>query len=94
MKHEKLTGEILGAAMAVLKELGSESLPAPRKDLEEPRISRVSRIEKGFSGGRSSGATDGGTSARVFGSFSSWMQENEPMVEPAPAACVMLPSGR
>jgi hypothetical protein len=32
MKHEKLTGEILGAAMAVLNELGSGSLPDPRKD--------------------------------------------------------------
>ena len=28
-----------------------------------------------MSGARSSGATDGGTSARVFGSFLSWMQE-------------------
>jgi hypothetical protein len=32
-------------------------------------------LEKGFSGSRSSGATDGGTSSRVFGSFISWMQE-------------------
>src|SRR6185295_11842819 len=30
---------------------------------------------KGFSGTKSSNATDGGTSARVFGSFISWMQE-------------------
>jgi SpoVK/Ycf46/Vps4 family AAA+-type ATPase len=32
-------------------------------------------MEKGFSGSKSSGSTDGGTSARVFGSFISWMQE-------------------
>ncbi len=35
----------------------------------------VDEIEKGFSGSKSSGSTDGGTSARVFGSFISWMQE-------------------
>ena len=43
MKHERLTGEIPGAAMAVLNELGSESLPAPGKDLEEPRIPGLRR---------------------------------------------------
>ena len=35
----------------------------------------MDEIEKAFSAGRGSGATDGGTSARVFGSFLSWMQE-------------------
>jgi hypothetical protein len=35
----------------------------------------IDELEKGFSGSKSSGATDGGTSARVFGSFISWMQE-------------------
>jgi SpoVK/Ycf46/Vps4 family AAA+-type ATPase len=35
----------------------------------------IDEVEKGFSGTKSSGATDGGTSARVFGSFISWMQE-------------------
>ncbi|MCL2326300.1 MAG: AAA family ATPase, partial [Proteobacteria bacterium] len=30
---------------------------------------------KGFSGTKSSGSTDGGTSARVFGSFITWLQE-------------------
>jgi AAA+ superfamily predicted ATPase len=35
----------------------------------------IDEIEKGFAGTKSSGATDGGTSARVFGSFISWMQE-------------------
>jgi hypothetical protein len=35
----------------------------------------IDEIEKAFSGSKSSGSTDGGTSARVFGSFISWMQE-------------------
>jgi SpoVK/Ycf46/Vps4 family AAA+-type ATPase len=35
----------------------------------------IDELEKGFAGSKSSGATDGGTSARVFGSFISWMQE-------------------
>jgi SpoVK/Ycf46/Vps4 family AAA+-type ATPase len=35
----------------------------------------LDEIEKGLSGSQSSGQTDGGTSARVFGSFLSWMQE-------------------
>jgi SpoVK/Ycf46/Vps4 family AAA+-type ATPase len=35
----------------------------------------IDEIEKGFSGSKSSGSTDGGTSARVFGGFISWMQE-------------------
>jgi hypothetical protein len=34
------------------------------------RLTRYrSEIEKGFSGSKSSGSTDGGTSSRVFGSF-------------------------
>jgi SpoVK/Ycf46/Vps4 family AAA+-type ATPase len=37
----------------------------------------IDELEKGFSGSRSSNSTDGGTSARVFGSFISWMQEKK-----------------
>jgi AAA+ superfamily predicted ATPase len=37
----------------------------------------IDEMEKGFSGSKSSNATDGGTSARVFGSFISWMQEKQ-----------------
>src|SRR5882762_2146280 len=37
----------------------------------------IDEIEKGFSGTKSSNSTDGGTSARVFGSFISWMQEKK-----------------
>ena len=35
----------------------------------------IDELEKGLAGSRSSGSTDGGTSARVFGSLLSWMQE-------------------
>jgi len=37
----------------------------------------IDELEKGFAGSKSSGATDGGTSSRVFGSFISWMQEKK-----------------
>lgn len=42
-----------------------------------PCVLWIDEIEKGFSGSRSSNSTDGGTSARVFGSFLSWMQEKK-----------------
>ena len=42
-----------------------------------PCILWIDEIEKGFSGSKSSGSTDGGTSSRVFGSFLSWMQEKD-----------------
>lgn len=40
-----------------------------------PCVLFVDELEKGFSGSKSSGSTDGGTSARVFGTFLNWMQE-------------------
>jgi len=40
-----------------------------------PVVLWIDELEKGFSGSKSSGATDGGTSARVFGSLISWLQE-------------------
>src|SRR5512137_2783100 len=40
----------------------------------------IDEVEKGFTGSKSSGATDGGTSSRVFGSFISWMQEKKAAV--------------
>ena len=42
-----------------------------------PCILMVDELEKGLSGSRSSGATDGGTAARVFGTFLTWLQEKE-----------------
>jgi ATP-dependent 26S proteasome regulatory subunit len=40
-----------------------------------PCVVWLDELEKGLAGSKSSGSTDGGTSARVFGSFISWMQE-------------------
>jgi AAA+ superfamily predicted ATPase len=42
-----------------------------------PCVLWIDEIEKGFSGSKSSGGTDGGTSSRVFGSFLTWMQEKQ-----------------
>lgn len=40
-----------------------------------PAILWVDEIEKAFSGSQGSGATDGGTTARVFGTFLTWLSE-------------------
>jgi len=40
-----------------------------------PCVLWMDEAEKGMAGSKSSGATDGGTSARVLGTFLSWMQE-------------------
>ena len=40
-----------------------------------PSILWLDELEKGFSGVRSSGQTDSGTTARVFGTFITWLQE-------------------
>ena len=40
-----------------------------------PCILWIDEIEKSIQGSESSGQTDGGTSARVFGHFLTWMQE-------------------
>ncbi|MEY4243865.1 MAG: hypothetical protein RLZZ245_1450 [Verrucomicrobiota bacterium] len=42
-----------------------------------PCLLWIDEIEKGFSGSKSSGSSDGGTSSCVFGSFLSWMQEKD-----------------
>jgi SpoVK/Ycf46/Vps4 family AAA+-type ATPase len=42
-----------------------------------PSILWLDELEKGFSGTGSSGQSDGGTTARVFGSFLTWLQEKE-----------------
>ncbi len=42
-----------------------------------PCVLWIDELEKGFSGSRSSASTDGGTSARVFGSFLSWLQDRK-----------------
>ncbi|TVP12286.1 AAA family ATPase [Shewanella sp. KCT] len=45
-----------------------------------PSILWVDEIEKGLSGMQSSGATDGGTTSRVLGTFLTWMQEKKKSV--------------
>ena len=40
-----------------------------------PCVLFIDELEKGFAGSRGSGASDGGTASRVFGSFISWMQD-------------------
>src|SRR6266566_7736478 len=40
-----------------------------------PAILRVDEIDKAFAGAQGSGATDGGTTARVFGTFLTWLSE-------------------
>lgn len=42
-----------------------------------PCVLWLDELEKGLSGSKSSGSTDGGTSARVFGSLLSWMQDKK-----------------
>ncbi len=45
-----------------------------------PSILWLDELEKGFSGSKSSGQTDGGTGARVFGTFITWLQEKRSSV--------------
>jgi len=41
-----------------------------------PCVLMIDELEKAFAGSSSSGASDGGTAARVFGTFLSWMQDH------------------
>jgi SpoVK/Ycf46/Vps4 family AAA+-type ATPase len=45
-----------------------------------PAILWLDELEKGFSGTKSSGSSDGGTTARVFATFLTWLQEKESAV--------------
>jgi SpoVK/Ycf46/Vps4 family AAA+-type ATPase len=45
-----------------------------------PCVLWIDELEKAFAGSKSSGASDGGTGARVFGAFLSWMQEKTSQV--------------
>ena len=45
-----------------------------------PAILWLDELEKGFSGVQSSGQSDAGTPARVFGSFITWLQEKQSAV--------------
>ena len=52
-----------------------------------PCIVWVDELDKGLAGSQSSGSTDGGTTARVSGSFISWMQERTAPVFISSSAC-------
>ena len=45
-----------------------------------PAVLWLDELEKGFSGVQSSGSSDSGTTARVFGSFITWLQEKSSSV--------------
>jgi SpoVK/Ycf46/Vps4 family AAA+-type ATPase len=40
-----------------------------------PNVVWIDELEKGFAGTQSSGISDGGTTARVFGTFIAWLQD-------------------
>jgi len=70
----KLFGSLVGQSEANLR------LVIQTAEAVAPSVVWIDEIEKGFSGSQGSGATDGGTTARVFGSFISWMQERKAKV--------------
>jgi len=49
-------------------------------DSFSPCVLRIDEIEKGLSGIKSSGSTDGGTGSRVFGTFLNWLQDHKSRV--------------
>ena len=49
-------------------------------DSFSPCVLRIDEIEKGLSGIKSSGSTDGGTGSRVFGTFLNWLQDHKSKV--------------
>ena len=64
-------GKIFGGIVGSSEENMSKAIPTA--EAVAPSILWVDEIEKGFSGLKSGG--DSGTSARVFGTFLTWMQE-------------------
>jgi len=67
----RVFGGVVGQSEANLRSVISTA------EAISPCVLWIDEIEKGFSGSKSSGSTDGGTSSRVFGSFLSWMQEKD-----------------
>lgn len=67
----RIFGEMVGASELNMRQAlkVAESLA--------PTIIWVDEIEKGLAGAASSGRSDAGTAARVFGTFLTWMQEKE-----------------
>jgi len=68
----------VGALMGSLVGQSESNLRQALKVAESaaPAILWLDEIEKGLSGIKSSGMSDGGTTARVFGSLLTWMQEH------------------
>ena len=67
----KLFGSLVGQSEANLREVIATA------EAIAPCVLLVDEIEKGLSGSKSSGSTDGGTSARVFGTFLQWMNDKK-----------------
>jgi len=65
----KIFGSLVGASEANMRTVIQTAEAAA------PCVLWADEIEKGFSGSKSSGSTDGGTSSRVFGQFLNWMNE-------------------
>jgi hypothetical protein len=65
----RLFGSLVGQSEANLRQVLQTA------EAVAPCVLWLDEAEKSFAGSRSSGSSDGGTGARVFGSFLSWMQE-------------------
>ena len=65
----KLFGSLVGQSEANLRSAIATA------EAISPCVLWIDELEEGFAGSKSSGSSDGGTSARVFGSFLNWMQE-------------------
>jgi hypothetical protein len=76
---------------ALLGSLAGQSEPNVRAALTladgmAPCVLFADEIEKALAGATSSGETDSGVTARVFGSLPTWQNDHEPVMEPAPLA--------
>ncbi len=70
----KLFGSLVGQSEGNLRSALATA------DAVSPCVLWIDELEKAFSGTKSSGSTDGGTTSRVFGSFLQWMQEKKTAV--------------
>ena len=68
-------GSLMGSLVGQTEERTRQALKIA--DAMAPCILFVDEIEKGFSGVASSGSTDSGVGARLFGSFLTWLSDHE-----------------
>jgi len=68
-------GSLMGSLVGQTEERTRQTLRIA--DAMSPCILFVDEIEKGFSGASSSGSTDSGVSARLLGSFLTWLSDHE-----------------